>query len=197
MKVPFNLQFFAGGEPTVADLPESGTLEGTTEITNPTEGAEPEEVEEPEVPPQPEKSMYSEEDFKKLQQQQEEAVAKAVEAALKKASMSAEEKADLEKKEAEDNLLKREQELAFRELKADTKTLLADKKIPAGFLDMVVGKDLEETKGRITTFKTEFDKAVQEQVEQRLRGKTPERGNGTASQGSNETIRDTIRKNMI
>ena len=45
---------------------------------------------------------------------------------------------------------------------------------------------------RIDTFKPLFDKAVQEQVEKRLAGKAPERGNSSQT-NDKDTLRENIR----
>lgn len=102
----------------------------------------------------------------------------AVKEALKVAGMDPESKAAYEKQQEEKHLADREADIARRELKADAKEVLAEKGIPGGFLDVLVGKDLEETKTNAETFKKQFDAAVQAQVEKRLSGKTPSGSNG-------------------
>ena len=94
----------------------------------------------------------------------------AVAEALKVAGMDADSKAAYEKQQEEKKLAEREADIALRELKADTRELLAKKDVPVEFLDMLVGRDLEATKGNVDAFKKQFDAAVQAQVEKRLAG---------------------------
>lgn len=123
---------------------------------------------------------------------QDEAVAEA----LKVAGMDADSKAAYEKQQEEKRLKDRETEIALRELKADAKEVLAEKEIPGSFLNLLVGKDLEETKANADAFKKQFDLAVQAQVEKRLSGKTPSGGNGGGTPGEDEAIAAEIDKYM-
>ena len=65
----------------------------------------------------------------------------AVEEALKKERMSAEDKARYEADQRQKDIEQREKEIALRELKADAKGMLAKEKLSDGFVDMVVGAD--------------------------------------------------------
>ena len=118
----------------------------------------------------------------------------AVKEAMKVAGMDPEGKAAYEKEKAEKNLADREAEIALRELKADAKEVLAENGIPEGFLDILVGKDLKETKTNAETFKKQFDAAVQAQVEKRLSGKTPSGGNSVGTPSEAETMAAEIDK---
>lgn len=104
----------------------------------------------------------------------------AVAEALKVAGMDADSKAKYQKQQEDEKLKQREADLARRELKADARSVLEEKEVPAEFLDMLLGRDMKETKANVDTFKTAFDAAVQAQVEKRLVGKTPQTGNGGA-----------------
>lgn len=112
--------------------------------------------------------------------QQKQAQEAAVAEALKVAGMDADSKAKYQKEQEDQKLKQREADLARRELKADARSVLEDKEVPAEFLDMLLGRDMKETKANVDTFKTAFDAAVQAQVEKRLVGKTPQTGNGGA-----------------
>lgn len=112
--------------------------------------------------------------------QQKQAQEAAVAEALKVAGMDADSKAKYQKEQEDEKLKQREADLARRELKADARSVLEDKEVPAEFLDMLLGRDMKETKANVDTFKTAFDAAVQAQVEKRLVGKTPQTGNGGA-----------------
>lgn len=136
-----------------------------------------------------EKKVYDEKYIEELKAQMEAEKAAAVEAAKKEltdkaaeeaklSGMSEEEKAEYEAGKKEQNLADREAALALRELKAETKTLLAEQGLPVDTMDSVLGKDLETTKQNIANFKKILDNTVNEQVTARLKGKTPERGTG-------------------
>lgn len=103
----------------------------------------------------------------------------AVQEALKVAGMDKDAKAQYEKEQAEKKLTDREADIARRELKADAREILSKKDVPTEFLDMLLGKDLQETRKNVDSFAAAFDRAVQAQVEKRLVGKTPSGGNGT------------------
>lgn len=110
--------------------------------------------------------------------QQKQAQEAAVAEALKVAGMDAESKAKYEKEQADKKLADREAEIARRELRADARELIAEKGISQDFLDLLIGKDMKDTKARIEAFKARYDADVQAQVEKRMVGKTPQAGNG-------------------
>lgn len=118
----------------------------------------------------------------------------AVKEAMKVAGMDPEGKAAYEKEKAEKNLADREAEITLRELKSDAKEVLEEKGIPAGFLDILVGKDLKETKANAEMFKKQFDAAVQAQVEKRISGKTPSGSSGGDTPSEAETMAAEIDK---
>lgn len=118
----------------------------------------------------------------------------AVKEALKVAGMDAEGKAAYEKEKAEKDLADREAGIALRELKADAREVLAGNGIPEEFLDVLVGKDLKETKANAEAFRKQFDAAVQAQVEKRLSGKTPSGSNGGGTPSEAEAIATEIDK---
>jgi hypothetical protein len=110
----------------------------------------------------------------------------------KKAGMDDAQKAAFELEQKEKALEAKEAALALKELRADTAKLLSDKDMPQDFLEYIIGVDIEDTIKKLETFKPLFDKAVQDQVEKRMAGKTPERGNGQQTP-SGETEREKIR----
>lgn len=133
---------------------------------------------------------YTQEDIAKLQEKFETDKQAAIEEALKKAKMTADEKAKYEQETKLKEIEEREKQIALRELKADTMKILAQKNIPSNMLDFLVGEDLEKTKSNIDSFKVEFDKALQTQLEERLKGKAPSLSNIN----SNNTISEQFKK---
>ncbi|MDE5698158.1 MAG: DUF4355 domain-containing protein [Lachnospiraceae bacterium] len=122
-------------------------------------------------------------DFEKERQA---AVEAAVEEALKKEKMSAEDKARYEADQRQKDIEQREKEIALRELKADAKGMLAKEKLSDSFVDMVVGADAETTQNNINTLRAAIDAEVQLQVEARLKGKAPRTGSGDNSSGTSD-----------
>lgn len=126
--------------------------------------------------------------------EQERARKAAVEEALKVAKMDEAGKATYEQEKAAKELAEREEQIALRERKADTLDVLDKNGVPREFLDMLVGKDMEETKANVAAFKDKFDAAVQAQVEKRLAGSTPKGGSGSTSQSEEEAMASEIEK---
>lgn len=122
------------------------------------------------------------------------AVKAAVEEAVKKERMSAEEKAKYETEQREAAITKREQEINLRELKADTAVMLSKANLPSSFVDLVLGEDAETTQQKVDTLKDAFDKAVQAQVEARFKGKTPKTGSGSGQSSESDEMQDIINK---
>lgn len=138
-----------------------------------------------EAEPAKEGRTYDQAYVDELLEKQAQAREAAVAEALKVAGMDAESKAQYEKEQADKKLADREAEIARRELRADARELLAEKGISQDFLDLLVGKDMKDTKARIEAFKARYDADVQAQVEKRMVGKTPQAGNGgTVSEGA-------------
>lgn len=121
----------------------------------------------------PQTKTYSEEELTKLYEKFETEKTLAVEEALKKSKMNDDEKSKYEQEQKEKQLQQREKEIALKELKANANKIILEKQIPITMADYLVKDDLKTTIKYIEAFKADFDKAVQEQVEQRLKGKTP------------------------
>ncbi len=119
-------------------------------------------------------------------------IAALVQEEIRKASMSPEEKAVYEKEKKEKDLAEREDAISLRERRADAKELLTDSGLPAEFRDMVMGKDKAETQKNVQSFKEKFDAAVQAQVEQRLKGKTPVSGTGYTGKSEKQTLQAQV-----
>lgn len=84
--------------------------------------------------------------------------------------------ADKEKeltKKQQDALSKKEQELARKELELKTVDLLKEKSLPLDFKPFVIGADEDGTKERVESFEKLWQKAVEEAVNERLKGKSP------------------------
>ncbi|MDU2859698.1 MAG: DUF4355 domain-containing protein [Streptococcus salivarius] len=76
-------------------------------------------------------------------------------------------------------LEKREQDIAEREMKLATQSLLADEGLPQEFLDHVLAPTAEEVKAKITALRIVFDSEVEKRVNERLVQSAPRRGTTT------------------
>lgn len=101
------------------------------------------------------------------------------------AKMSAEERKEAEDKAKSEALEKREKELNMREYRYEAKHQLEENGLPDSFVDMVLSDDPAITKNNITAVRSEFDKAIEVAVTERLKGKTPQVGGGTSQLNKN------------
>ena len=87
--------------------------------------------------------------------------------------------ADEKEKELREKQLKeleeRENQLKYKELLSDTKDILHEEKIPVKFADVLVQENAEKTKEKIDAFKKEWQSAIEEAVNERLKGSTPKK----------------------
>lgn len=93
--------------------------------------------------------------------------------AEKLAKMSKDEKAEYLRQKKEKELADREAAVTRKELMAEAKNTLAEKKLPAGLAEVLDYTDAESCKKSITTVEKVFQQAVQSAVEERLKGGKP------------------------
>ena len=93
--------------------------------------------------------------------------------AEKLAKMTAQEKEKhlLEKQKLD--IASKEREIALREMKLTKIDIFAEKKLPIKLVDYVQGETAEEVKVNIDTFEKEWRAAIDEAVNERLKGKSP------------------------
>ena len=190
--LPLNLQFFAEDPAAgAADQAAEGATTGAAEAAGADSGSGQEAVDQTAGNPDPAgdggKGSGDGQDGNIAGD-----VQKLVQEEIKKAAMSPEERAKYEADEREKSLAAREEAISLRERTADAKALLAENGLPASFTEMVVGKDTVETKKNVEAFRSQFDSAVQAQVEKRLSGKTPEAGSGVSGAGSGDSMMEEI-----
>lgn len=101
------------------------------------------------------------------------------------AKMSAEERKEAEDKAKAESLEKREKQLNMREYRYEAKHQLEENGLPDSFVDMVLSDDPATTKNNITAVRSEFDKAIEVAVTERLKGKIPQIGGGTSQFNKN------------
>lgn len=93
--------------------------------------------------------------------------------AEKMASLSADERAKAELLKKEDAIKAQREQYMSERMEFEATKALANEKLPLSFAKLLSGKDTEETTGNINLFKTEFLKAIEDALNERLRGKTP------------------------
>lgn len=109
----------------------------------------------------------------KLEQKLEERLVKELEERERQAKLSAEEKEAEERKKREQETANKEREITLRENRADARELLQEKGISTDVVDYLVDVDPDKTKENIEKFEKVYLKAVEEGVNERLKGETP------------------------
>ena len=93
--------------------------------------------------------------------------------AEKLSKMNKEEKAEYLRQKQEKDLLDRETAITRRELMAEAKNTLAEKKLPAGLAEVLNYTDADSCNKSIAAVEKAFQEAVQEAVEEKLKGGKP------------------------
>lgn len=91
----------------------------------------------------------------------------------KLAKMNKEEKAEYLRQKQEKELKDREAAITRRELMAEAKNTLAEKKLPVGLAEVLNYADAESCNKSIAAVEKAFQEAVQAAVEEKLKGGTP------------------------
>lgn len=108
--------------------------------------------------------------------------------AEKMAKMTKEERAAYEKQKKEKELNDREEAITKRELMAEAKNTLAEKKLPVSLATILDYKDADACKASISAVEKAFQEAVQAAVEERLKGGKPiKKAPESAGSGSGAT----------
>lgn len=105
-------------------------------------------------------------------------VADAVKKAQDEAKLSADEKAKKREKERQQELDAREAKLDARDALSATKTLLADKGLPASFASMLSDTDEDKRKANVETFYDAYTQSVDKKVRDQAKGKSDPKTGG-------------------
>lgn len=114
------------------------------------------------------RAKWEEEYKEKLERERKEAER------LAKLSAEDKEKELLEKSKRE--IEERERAIKLKELKLDAIDILAEKKLPIKFADMLIGDNAENTLANIKVFETSWQEAIDLAVKEKLKGATPKAG---------------------
>ena len=125
------------------------------------------------------KEEWTKEQESSYQSKLKEDIAKAIEEEKRLSKLSKDEKDAEEKQKLLIRIESLEKEKELGILKEKALNALSEQKLPNSFLNFVIGKDEKATLDNISAIKSAFDSAVQSQVEERLKGKTPSVGNAT------------------
>lgn len=119
------------------------------------------------------KEDWAKEQESSYQTKLKEDIAKAIEEEKRLSKLSKDEKDAEEKQKLLSRIESLEKEKELGILKEKALNALSEQKLPNSFLNFVIGADEKATFDNISVIKSAFDSAVQEQVEERLKGKTP------------------------
>ena len=125
------------------------------------------------------KEDWAKEQESSYQTKLKEDITKAIEEEKRLSKLSKDEKDAEEKQKWLSRIESREKEKELGILKEKALNALSEQKLPNSFLNFVIGVDEKATLDNISAIKSAFDSAVQAQVEERLKGKTPVVGNAT------------------
>lgn len=112
--------------------------------------------------------------------------------AEKLAKMNADQKAEYERKQREDELAKREADITRRELRASTIDELVEKGLPISLADIINYTDADSTKASIEAVEKAFRQAVEDGINERLKGNPPRGGGGGGKSEDNPWDYDNI-----
>lgn len=111
----------------------------------------------------------------------------AIDKAIARTKMSAEERAKAEQKDREDEFNRKQQDLDRQLREVKTKSTLIDKGITTDLLPLVMGADDEETSQRLDLLDQYVNKKVQDATEKLMQGKqNPTGGNGSNTVSVND-----------
>ena len=123
------------------------------------------------------KEDWAKEQESSYQSKLKDGIEKAIEEEKRLSKLSKDEKDAEEKQKLLSRIESLEKEKELGILKEKALNALSEQKLPNSFLSFVIGADEKATLDNISAIKSAFDSAVQSQVEERLKGKTPEISN--------------------
>ena len=119
------------------------------------------------------KEDWAKEQESSYQSKLKEDIVKAIEEEKRLSKLSKDEKDAEEKQKLLSRIESLEKEKELGILKEKALNALSEQKLPNSFLNFVIGANEKATLDNISAIKSAFDSAVQAQVEERLKGKTP------------------------
>ena len=178
-RLPFNLQFFAEGGDGAGGGDGGGTEPGGDETNTSKEEGKPKTLDEI-----LKDGTYQAEFDRRMQKGIETALEKQrskyealmddkLSEAEKLAKMTKEEKAEYQSRKRERELADREAAITRRELMAEAKNTLAEKKMPVKLAELLVYTDADACKKSMEALEAAWQDAVEAGVQEQLKGGTP------------------------
>ena len=178
-RLPFNLQFFAEGGDGAGGGDGGGTEPGGDETNTSKEEGKPKTLDEI-----LKDGTYQAEFDRRMQKGIETALEKQrskyealmddkLSEAEKLAKMTKEEKAEYQSRKRERELADREAAITRRELMAEVKNTLAEKKMPVKLAELLVYTDADACKKSMEALEAAWQDAVEAGVQEQLKGGTP------------------------
>lgn len=100
-------------------------------------------------------------------------------------------KAELEFAQAE--LEKQKQAFAAEKIKYEATKVIAQRGLPVEFVEYLVDSDNEKTLARITTFEKKYKKAIEDGVNEKLKGKAPTASGGKSVESTSSVKADFMK----
>lgn len=110
----------------------------------------------------------------------------------KLAKMTADQRAKAEFEQQRTNFENERAQYQLERLEFEAAKQLGEQNLPISFAKMCVGKDAEQTKANIDTFKTEWSNALQVAVNDRMKGTPPKTGGSTGTNADAAAFVDII-----
>ncbi|MBF0699673.1 DUF4355 domain-containing protein [Streptococcus danieliae] len=104
------------------------------------------------------------------------------------ARLSKDQRAKEEQEKREQAIQERENAIALKELRLETRDLLATEGLPSEFLDIVLAPTAEEVTSNIEALRKVFDEEVEKKVNARLVQKTARTGNSSSGMSKSEIM---------
>lgn len=110
----------------------------------------------------------------------------------KLAKMTADQRAKAEFEQQRTNFENERAQYQLERLEFEAAKQLGEQNLPISFAKMCVGKDAEQTKANIDTFKKEWSNALQAAVNDRMKGTPPKTGGSTGTNADAAAFVDII-----
>lgn len=135
----------------------------------------------------------------KAQAKWEAEVKKREEQAERLSKLSEDERQKAELENTRNELEKQKADFEREKLKYEAAKVLSQRNLPVDFVDYLIGDTNEATLGNIKIFEKQFNKAVEDVVTTRLKGKAPQTGGGKSidSDGGKESFLKAIMNAQI
>lgn len=120
---------------------------------------------------------------KKWQEEKDQEIEEAKSEGERLAKLSKDEREKEQDRKRKEALDQREKDVAMKELRIETRSILAEEGLPQDFLDVVIADSAEKIQENVNNIRVVFDEAVEKRVDERLQTSAAKRGGHTHSTG--------------